>query len=78
MLPEETAQAGADINTKLMMPIHWGKFSLAFHSWYEPPQRMLEKAKQLNVDYFLPEIGKTYTIAENLKNNSPWWNKFVN
>lgn len=77
MMPEETAQAAIDINAKLMMPIHWGKFPLAFHAWYEPPLRMIEKAKELEMPFFIPEIGKTYTIKEELKTKGIWIEEYL-
>lgn len=36
MMPEQSVQAGIDLNAHLLMPIHWGAFSLSIHSWTEP------------------------------------------
>ena len=47
MMPEETAQAAVDLKAKSLLPVHWGKFSLALHAWDEPIKRVLEKAKSL-------------------------------
>lgn len=74
MLPEETAQAGLDIKTKKMMPIHWGAFKLASHSWTDPVERISKKAKELNVDLVIPKIGEIVEIGlNNSEEIYPWW-----
>ena len=74
MLPEETAQAGLDIKAKKMMPIHWGAFKLASHSWTDPVERISKKAKELNVDLVIPKIGEIIEIGLNdSKEIYPWW-----
>lgn len=40
MFPEQTYQAALDLGAKVLMPVHWGKFSLAMHSWDEPVRRL--------------------------------------
>lgn len=75
MMPEETAQASVDVKAKLMMPIHWGAFSLAIHTWTDPVERVTAKAKELNQPYITPEIGQIIKINSN--STSPnWWLKF--
>ena len=32
MMPEKTAIAAKDVKAKVMMPIHWGCFTLAMHA----------------------------------------------
>lgn len=36
MLPEETVQAHIDVQGELLLPIHWGAFTLALHEWSDP------------------------------------------
>lgn len=36
MMPEETAQASADLHAKAVVPGHAGRFVLAKHSWDDP------------------------------------------
>jgi L-ascorbate metabolism protein UlaG (beta-lactamase superfamily) len=57
MIPEETVQANIDIDTKVMMPIHWGSFSLANHTWNDPILRVTKKAKELQLPITIPKIG---------------------
>ena len=60
--------------TGLMMPIHWGTFSLATHAWFEPIERLLQYAKEKKIGLFVPEPGKPTEVAGPF--NSEWWTKF--
>ena len=74
MYPEETAQAGLDVKAKKMMPIHWGAFKLASHSWTDPVERISKKAKELNIDLVIPKIGESIEIELNYTEEiDPWW-----
>lgn len=61
MMPEETAQAAMDLRAKVLMPIHWGKFSLALHPWKEPMERVSRKAVELGMPMLTPRIGAITT-----------------
>ena len=72
MMPEETVQAAQDLNARVLMPVHWGKFVLSLHNWDEPIQRLTAAAQQKNQALFTPTLGKAMPLnGENLDN--PWW-----
>ena len=73
MFPEETAQAGVDVQAKAIMPIHWGAFKLALHSWTDPIERVSKKAEELQIPLVTPRIGEPILIDELPKPNSIWW-----
>ena len=73
MLPEETAQAAVDLNSKLMMPIHWGSFTLAFHDWQDPVERVIKAAALLNIPVTTPRIGEPVILGKDQFPNRPWW-----
>ncbi|MDW7695325.1 MBL fold metallo-hydrolase [Flammeovirgaceae bacterium SG7u.111] len=73
MMPEETAQASVDLQAKMMMPIHWGAFTLALHSWTDPIERVSVKAKELGMPMTTPQIGEPIILNENIFPNSKWW-----
>jgi L-ascorbate metabolism protein UlaG (beta-lactamase superfamily) len=75
MGPENAVQANIDLKGKLLMPIHWGLFSLAFHPWTEPVERVIKAAEQKNVELLLPAPGETYDVEKGVY-NSRWWEKF--
>lgn len=72
MMPEETVQASIDLNAKVLLPVHWGKFALAMHTWNEPIKRVLKKANELNVTVTTPMIGEPLIIGEPIP-TSVWW-----
>lgn len=73
MMPEETAQAAVDINAKLFMPIHWGAFVLALHTWKDPIERVTKKANELGVPISTPKIGEPVILELPEKPSSRWW-----
>ncbi|MFZ1693659.1 MAG: MBL fold metallo-hydrolase [Flavobacteriales bacterium] len=74
MMPEETAQAAADVKAKVLMPIHWGKFSLAMHAWKEPIERVSAKAAQLGIPLLTPRIGRIVN-GPDMKLSERWWDE---
>ncbi|MEZ4739618.1 MAG: MBL fold metallo-hydrolase [Flavobacteriales bacterium] len=72
MMPEETAQAALDLKTRVLMPIHWGKFSLALHPWKEPIERLTKKAGALGVPLLTPRIGRIVVDADP-SSSERWW-----
>ncbi len=73
MMPEQTAQAALDLNTKMMMPIHWGSFVLALHSWKDPVERLTKKAQELGVSVITPKIGEQFLLNEIIIDDNDWW-----
>ena len=76
MMPEETAQAAVDLNSKLMMPIHWGAFTLAFHDWTDPAERVTKKADELNMPIATPKIGEVLIVGDSTYPQERWWTKY--
>ena len=73
MMPEESAQAGIDLSAKKIMPIHWGAFTLALHSWTDPVERIQAKAQELKLPLVLPKIGEIVRINDSIRDNEEWW-----
>lgn len=74
MMPEQTAQAAVDVKAKLMMPIHWGAFKLAFHSWTDPVERVTKISKEMGVAITTPIIGEQILWSDYEEfPNSVWW-----
>lgn len=71
MIPEESVQAARILGAKQVVPIHWAKFDLAFHSWKEPIKRFLAEAEKLNQAVATPKLGEIFGLE-----NPPqerWW-----
>ncbi|MFF2885514.1 MBL fold metallo-hydrolase [Paenibacillus sp. NPDC057967] len=73
MSPEESLQAHQDVQGKLMIPIHWGAFTLALHSWTDPIERATRAAEHLNTVLVTPRIGETVTIGASEYPSDSWW-----
>jgi L-ascorbate metabolism protein UlaG (beta-lactamase superfamily) len=72
MMPEQTVQAHLDLKGKLLMPIHWGAFTLAMHSWTEPIERAKKNAKELQVPITTPHIGEPVMLHQKVPKQD-WW-----
>lgn len=72
MFPEETAQAAAELKARVLMPIHWGKFSLALHPWKEPIERVSVKAAELGIPLLTPRPGRILTSTDPSQSEK-WW-----
>ena len=72
MLPEETVQACIDLNAKVLMPVHWGKFSISLHPWDEPVRRVKMSADELKVKITTPMIGEPVIVGSSYPEKI-WW-----
>lgn len=73
MKPEETVQAHLDLRGGLLIPVHWGAFTLAFHSWTDPIERVTKEASERRVHIATPRIGETVAIADKENRGGAWW-----
>jgi L-ascorbate metabolism protein UlaG (beta-lactamase superfamily) len=62
LFPEEAVQAHIDLRGKLLLPIHWGTFNLAFHPWREPVDRLQSSAAARQILVALPLPGEAVEI----------------
>jgi L-ascorbate metabolism protein UlaG (beta-lactamase superfamily) len=72
MTPEDAVKAAIDLNARRMLPVHWGKFSLAFHPWYEPIERVVLEATKKHVQITTPQIGEPVFIGGTYPQKK-WW-----
>jgi L-ascorbate metabolism protein UlaG (beta-lactamase superfamily) len=76
MMPEETVQAGIDLRTKRILPVHWAKFSLSLSDWDEPIKRVTVEAVKKGMPLLHPMIGEEVDL-DNPIQNGRWWEKVV-
>jgi L-ascorbate metabolism protein UlaG (beta-lactamase superfamily) len=72
MMPEQTVQAGIDLQAKLLLPVHWGKFTLSLHPWNEPVKRVIKKASELHLPVTTPMIGEPVVLDTSFP-VTHWW-----
>ena len=76
MTPEQSVQAHLDVEGKIMVPVHNGTFDLAFHSWYDPLQRVSAAAQRSHALLLTPIFGQKISFSElnrHLDENTKWW-----
>lgn len=72
MFPEQTVQAAKDLKAKVLLPVHWAKFTLAMHAWNEPAIRVVKKAKAENFKITTPLLGESVILDESYPSKE-WW-----
>jgi L-ascorbate metabolism protein UlaG (beta-lactamase superfamily) len=75
MMPEQTVQAVIDLKAKTLLPVHWGKFTLALHPWDEPIHRVTAAATQAGVNITTPRIGEVVVVNRSYPNTA--WYDFL-
>lgn len=70
--PEQAIRAHQMMQGDVFVPIHWGLFNLAFHSWTEPVERTLVAAEAANVRVATPRPGASFEPA-NIAAVQRWW-----
>ncbi len=74
MMPEQSVQAAIDVQAELIVPIHWGSFALATHSWTDPVERITEAAREMNVPLATPRIGEPIELTDSMRTEyDQWW-----
>ena len=70
--PEQAVRVHGMLRGEVLLPIHWGTFNLAFHSWNEPPERLLLAAEHANARVVIPRPGQPIEPAS-LPVLDTWW-----
>lgn len=73
MMAEESVRATREVGGRLMLPIHWGAFALAMHSWYDPAESVTREAAKAGLAVTTPRIGEPVLLGETEFPASPWW-----
>jgi L-ascorbate metabolism protein UlaG (beta-lactamase superfamily) len=64
MDPEEAVRAHGDLGGRVLLPIHWATFNLAFHRWAEPVQRLLAAAGRTGTQVVVPQPGARIDVLD--------------
>ena len=57
--PEQAVAAHREVRGGVLIPVHWGTFDLALHSWTEPAERVLRAARTAGVTVAIPRPGQS-------------------
>lgn len=64
MFPEDAVAAHVELRGGLLIPVHWGTFDLALHTWPEPVDRLWREAKARDVPLAVPRPGERITVDD--------------
>ena len=73
MMPEEVAQATMDLQAKILLPVHCGKFALSPHHWQDPFERIYTASQNKSYKLLTPLLGETVFIDQNNQKFNKWW-----
>jgi L-ascorbate metabolism protein UlaG (beta-lactamase superfamily) len=73
MKPEETVQATNDLRAKVLVPVHFAKFSLAPHTWNDSIERTYQLMKGQQFRLVTPMIGEAVRIKDDHQKFKTWW-----
>ncbi|TDV53784.1 L-ascorbate metabolism protein UlaG (beta-lactamase superfamily) [Actinophytocola oryzae] len=70
MTPEEGVATHRAVRGELLVPVHWGTFNLAMHSWSEPVERLLKAGDDIRIA--VPKPGQALDV-DDLREPEGWW-----
>jgi L-ascorbate metabolism protein UlaG (beta-lactamase superfamily) len=70
--PEQAIVAHGLVRGRVMLPVHWGKFVLAYHGWTEPIERVLAAAAPARATILAPRPGQSVE-PEAPPPRERWW-----
>jgi L-ascorbate metabolism protein UlaG (beta-lactamase superfamily) len=72
--PEQAVETNRMVKGKILIPVHWGLFSLARHSWTEPVERVLAAAHCTGTAVMTPRPGESVEPSVRPIQPTPrWW-----
>lgn len=72
MGPEQAVQAHQMVRGNILVPIHWGTFNLAYHTWTEPVERILAATEARDIPVVIPRPGASI-VAGSPQPVERWW-----
>jgi L-ascorbate metabolism protein UlaG (beta-lactamase superfamily) len=78
MDPAEAVQCHRDVRGRVLLPIHWATFDLAFHPWAAPAEWIHAEAAEHGVALAQPRPGQRFAIDPAHPEDLPtedWWSE---
>jgi L-ascorbate metabolism protein UlaG (beta-lactamase superfamily) len=70
--PEQAVRAHGLVRGRVMLPVHWGLFRLAYHTWTEPIERALAAGRRAGATLVSPRPGQSFE-PESPPPPARWW-----
>jgi L-ascorbate metabolism protein UlaG (beta-lactamase superfamily) len=75
--PVGALDAFARSGAKVLIPIHWGTFVLAYHAWSEPAETLVTEATKRGATVLTPRLGEPVEPAATpLPTTTAWWRAY--
>jgi L-ascorbate metabolism protein UlaG (beta-lactamase superfamily) len=71
--PEQAVIAHQLVGGRVLLPVHWGMFDLALHSWTEPMERTVAAAERRSVSVVTPRPGESLELGGEPPPVERWW-----
>lgn len=68
----EVLQSALDLQAKMIIPIHYGRFVAGTHAWNEPLKNLIKLCKEHNKPICAPKIGELYAL-DSKPLLEEWW-----
>jgi len=69
--PHKALEAHQMLGGKRMLPVHWGTFDLAIHSWTDPARTLAQVAPEKGIELVTPRVGEPVEPGET--ETAFWW-----
>ena len=73
MTPEQTARAAEALGARAALPVHAGRFTIAYHPWDEPYKRLAAASRDKPFRLLTPVIGEPVFLDETDRAFPRWW-----
>jgi L-ascorbate metabolism protein UlaG (beta-lactamase superfamily) len=70
--PRGALDAQEMLGARVMIPIHWATYQLAFHSWSEPAETLVREAALRTLPVLTPRLGEAIEPTAN-PHTEAWW-----
>jgi L-ascorbate metabolism protein UlaG (beta-lactamase superfamily) len=70
--PEDAVRVHQAVGGRVLLPVHWGLFTLAYHAWSEPIERAVVAAAEARVRIATPRPGESVEPAQ-VGAPDAWW-----
>ena len=70
--PQNALKALALLGGGAFLPVHWGTFNLAMHSWDQPVEELLSLGEKASVQFVMPQLGEPIE-PEHAERAHAWW-----
>jgi len=76
MTPEEGVSTHLDVRGEVLIPVHWGTFNLAMHSWSDPVDRAWRESKAREITLAVPRPGERIDVDDPPEVDG-WWQAYA-